>query len=858
MSAKETIIAISDIISGSEDNFRNALGGYYTVQDIEGLSYMNFTGSVLEDPVDQNIDAVFYEQDQTVMNTGSSIVPSYTVPIRIAAMSENFDSDEHWAAYVTGRTYGDETYSPIVREAAYEYTNLSFDLPYTNLEYNQLDREDISYVIEIGNKYLQYLEQYQQKIQQFSSEFMIPNFYTIADMYRYVSSDDITGLYHPELIQAVSLEGDYPTPQNLFDFNDEFAPDVTTEQIESFDKVRQQNTNLTISYLNNAIFRELLNEPTIEWATSKQKAMLFDNKAITAFEAQSPLGLCLPFNTQINFNNVQSKDFVVNYIDSGFDSRLLAGLHNIFTTDAEIAPTTKTYNRNSSYYGSGGDVKETTTVEYREIDYMEFLAYCRNNYINDNQDMMFAGTNDVFNIAALDDTGMYRQTNIVSSTNAIMFALSFLQNVKDSNITNWDSFYGDQKGYNEIIAYRIEKFVGEVSSDSFTNQPFQNFWFLNSSQKDIFEFIDNQVKLNKQYTYRVYSYVLASGIKYRYSNLLLTRDLACGYTDDKYGLEFYNPNISNYNRENRLFDGTNFSTDFDDSAGGTYGTEAQIDSKYKYLADFNLTYEPSLKIIEVPLYSKTLTVTDNPPNNLVVTPYYYMNDSQTVVFDFGYGTDSKTPVPTPISNTDESMREIMLFNNDKTGTDAIMDPSVSMPQTIEIYRLSTKPTMMTDFAPYLIDTIDLRMKENSQKSDKFATYTNQINTNTKYYYAFRVLNQNGIPGPVTEIYETELINDGGYKFALFNTILEEEIEEKPMFEKSIGLKKIFQLQPNLDQVEFDTTNVDFTQPASTQIGNVNIGSSDDLVWNRTFKVRLTSKKTNKKIDLNITYKIGSE
>jgi len=75
---------------------------------------------------------------------------------------------------------------------------------------------------------------------------------------------------------------------------------------------------------------------------------------------------------------------------------------------------------------------------------------------------------------------------------------------------------------------------------------------------------------------------------------------------------------------------------------------------------------------------------------------------------------------------------------------------------------------------------------------------------------------------------------------------------------STEMKKIFQLSPNLSQVSFDTTDVDFSNNAKDEIGNLKIGSADDLIWDKTYKLRLTSKKTGKKIDLNITYKIGSE
>ena len=54
-----------------------------------------------------------------------------------------------------------------------------------------------------------------------------------------------------------------------------------------------------------------------------------------------------------------------------------------------------------------------------------------------------------------------------------------------------------------------------------------------------------------------------------------------------------------------------------------------------------------------------------------------------------------------------------------------------------------------------------------------------------------------------------------------------------------------------------TKDADFSENSYTQLENVNIGSTDleDPIWGKTFKLRLTSKKTGKKIDLNITYNL---
>ena len=54
-----------------------------------------------------------------------------------------------------------------------------------------------------------------------------------------------------------------------------------------------------------------------------------------------------------------------------------------------------------------------------------------------------------------------------------------------------------------------------------------------------------------------------------------------------------------------------------------------------------------------------------------------------------------------------------------------------------------------------------------------------------------------------------------------------------------------------------TSALDYTESAASQISDLAIGTADELIWDKTFKIRLTSKKTGKKIDLNITYNLNS-
>ena len=72
-------------------------------------------------------------------------------------------------------------------------------------------------------------------------------------------------------------------------------------------------------------------------------------------------------------------------------------------------------------------------------------------------------------------------------------------------------------------------------------------------------------------------------------------------------------------------------------------------------------------------------------------------------------------------------------------------------------------------------------------------------------------------------------------------------------ETSRKFKNLFQLTPNFSQTNIVTKEADYSLPSIENFEKVTIGNADDLIWDKTFKIRLTSKKTGKKIDLNITY-----
>ena len=891
MSIKITTISDPSLFSGSLDLFRTALGGYYTTEETEDGQIYSFTSADLQSPASEYFDRVFFDVENQTTADYSNMIPSFSVPVRIASNSEFLESDQAWRAYILGGVFGQKTYTTKMSSTTHEYLNVPYNMPYEKIESVFLDEEGITDVFEISYDYSQHLVEYEETVNNFETELYMPNYYILSDFYLHKDEDltDTEKVYPSELVDFITFGGEYETPETLFAFNNsKIFYSVPQSEIDAFGDIRKLNTDLTITYLTSSKFSGPTNTETISWADSKQKTIFFDDEAITNLSDMEDYQDSLPYKIKISFPAKTTGDFVYNYQENEYDSKIIFSLNEAFVRQQSIQSVDKDYQKSSEFLSSSDagaiTVQQVEGSDYKEINYIEFLSYCRDQYVNEDEEAMFIGGNNIRRMSVLSEDGVYRHVNTQGSLSALQYAVNFLNDPTNIGVNSWEDLFSQVNNYEETIAYRVEKIGGPGTGDGLTQNVIQNYWFINSFfDKADFEFFDSQVKVGSDYTYNIYAYVLTAGIKYEYSNLLLTRDLGCedelsdSETAYNYGVEFYDPFGADGNRQDRLFDdsggntvratpftspfgnmafGSNASiSNFEDSAGGTYGSDAQIYSNYQYLADFQISYEPFLKVIEVPLYSKTLRILDNPPNRLNVVPYQVLDNSQRIGFDLTYNTYSEESFPSTISEADEQYRDQYLTGKDLISDSLITERTVSKPAAIEVFRTTSKPMSIEDFDGNLYKTIDLTIDNDRFYTKNAESCIDQINTNQKYYYLFRVRNKQGTPGYISEIYETELINDGGYKFALFNVILESELGQETTTNTKKEIKKIFQLKPKLNQIDFDTTDVDFEQNAASQTGNLKIGSAEDLIWDKTFKIRLTSKKTGKKVDLNITYKI---
>jgi len=168
----------------------------------------------------------------------------------------------------------------------------------------------------------------------------------------------------------------------------------------------------------------------------------------------------------------------------------------------------------------------------------------------------------------------------------------------------------------------------------------------------------------------------------------------------------------------------------------------------------------------------------------------------------------------------------------------------------EVFRINTKPTSYADFNTAANPHIVTSGRVTSRKKTSGGSFIDTVEPNTKYYYCFRAVDvHNNFSNP-THVFEAELVDNDGQVYLVLKTIM---FEVDVTGVNSKAGKRFLYIEPSARNL-----NIAAMPPSGSYVGDnpggTFLASTGDRCWNQTFKVRLTSKKSNKKIDLNIAFK----
>ena len=398
--------------------------------------------------------------------------------------------------------------------------------------------------------------------------------------------------------------------------------------------------------------------------------------------------------------------------------------------------------------------------------------------------------------------------------------------------------------YTEDLFYRIKK-ERKFTDEGSEWEMVQNILIPNTSDLDIAKYVDTQLKYSSHATYRytVYTHRVVFGSAYRYH-----------WPDQNNGLE--QPNGENpygpANPLNTLADGPqkgsekwfNDVTKSEDITGGkqdivdpfTGEVIGQADlpvivNSSKFTAAFNVRVHPSIQIIEDKLFeTPEVLVMDRPPvrPDVNILPYRAVNNRIKILLTGNVDRSREKPVI--ILNDD--IAEFNKIKKSQLVVDALGTPlqdgkidfaSDDSVKVFQIFRTQERPKSYSDFTLY-------------REINNFV-FEEKIMPNTKYYYTFRAKDPHNHVSNPTEVYEVELIDEKGAVKPIIRLVSMEPEENKTNIKEC---QKYIYVKPALKQLYFSQdSDVDsiFSQANKK----------------KKYKMRITSKGSGKKIDINFSF-----
>lgn len=267
-----------------------------------------------------------------------------------------------------------------------------------------------------------------------------------------------------------------------------------------------------------------------------------------------------------------------------------------------------------------------------------------------------------------------------------------------------------------------------------------------------------------------------------------------------------------------------------------------IDTSYKYISAgvisptkilVEYSYAPRVNLYIVENSSEyTNKVLSQPPVKPEIDFLPYVDINNRLKMNL-YNNTKKNIVEKPIPIT---INDFTYFEDIKR-TQGSLNGKVSFSyddgtaKKFEVFRSTEKPTSYEDFNNKLIYSVDSNGLENISLVDN-------IVPEKYYYYTFRVIDYHDQVSNPSQIYE--LIHSNGSLL-----VKPYDIYTIPQ-ESYITFRKHIQISPSVLQIQ-----------AQEDSKKIVLGIGKESLWDKKFKIRLTSRSTGKKIDLNLTFKYNN-
>jgi hypothetical protein len=256
--------------------------------------------------------------------------------------------------------------------------------------------------------------------------------------------------------------------------------------------------------------------------------------------------------------------------------------------------------------------------------------------------------------------------------------------------------------------------------------------------------------------------------------------------------------------------------------------------------------EDYIVLMEVPLFSIEGKVLENPPIYPEVHFSGVKGKNNQIFISLKTQTTRMYEKPIPFNDIEEDY-----FNNliKSKGTDRngrLLFKTDDENRKFQIFRLEERPKSYKDFDQQIRREIDLQGKYAG------ATYRDRLLPNKKYYYTFRSMDVHDNLSNPSPVYEVVVNDQAGFIFPEFKVI---QLEDKDYYQYTQSFRKYLEIKPSFENTIIDTDITDnFKSAYGLGLGGVApLGSGVDNAWGKKFKVRITSKSSGKKVDINFDF-----
>lgn len=367
-----------------------------------------------------------------------------------------------------------------------------------------------------------------------------------------------------------------------------------------------------------------------------------------------------------------------------------------------------------------------------------------------------------------------------------------LKTMIENNFRSYEDIVKGVLAPNETVMYEIQKI------DTRTEALFQRYFIPNSNELNVLKFIDTQVKYNKDYTYRIFAYQFVIGNEYKY----------------------------------------------------------ECKSVHAERAEVEVFNQPSLKLVKVLFHVDSARVMDRPPMapDVDLIPYRAVNNQILVNLNSGVGEVKLKPEI--IEPEDANIIRLLRIAQRAQESELLEYSTDDRAMAFEIFRIERKPKRYQDFAGGKIATVSTDIDALTAQGATAASFVDNVVPNRKYYYTFRTIDNHGHISNPTAVFEMELVDDNGTIFPRIQVVEFDDGEElRSTFKPG---KRFIQIKPTFAQTVLNEARSGLVvngERVSTVVDKTNLvlGVEDESVWGKTFKIRLVSRKTGKKIDLNVSF-----